>query len=217
MKTIIALESPWSVLKKGSLSTLPMIYTLSSLTGCIYYSAKFYNKSSFDLVLKDLWRAKKGLVYLYIASHATESRIQTMYDEARDINIDTIINTIKKNTGSNLNGIFFGCCSIGNGLSDKIVSLNESGIKAQWIFGYKNEVDWWKGTLVDMNILYNIISSRYPKSIKHIISAVAKGINTFSEELTIYKKNKLYKNFILLVKKRDGYIDATDDVKKELG
>lgn len=216
MNTIIALECPWTPLKEGAQTTLPMIDTLSRcINKCNYYSSIFYNRDSFRLALKNIYGASVGNVYLYIASHASSGRIDT-YDGSRAININTLIKDINEITDTKLKGVVFGCCSIGNALKKKINRLN---LNAKWIYGYKSEVDWWIGTIVDMNIIYNAVSCE-EMSCRRIKESIADGLRLFSKETYIFNHNKeekkLYENFVILVHKKNGYKDVTDDVKRQI-
>lgn len=150
---ILILEAPWELNEtdQNTVSVLPFFEGLERLCGNFdLYHSHFYESKSFEMALDNLTRVKYENTYVYIACHGRGKRLHKM-------NLRNALDKVNQKAQShNIVGVVVGACLVGN--NTDIFSEFMKGSSITWKFGYKCAVNWFHGTMIDLNVFRELLT-----------------------------------------------------------
>ncbi|MGI2056477.1 hypothetical protein ACRN9T_04690 [Shewanella baltica] len=154
---ILILEAPWELSEsdQNTVSVLPFFQGLERLRGNFdLFHSHFYEAKSFKMALDNLTRVQYERCYVYIACHGDGKRLH-------HINLANALKIIQtKAKQNNILGVVIGSCLVGNNTDILGESMTNSPIV--WKFGYRCEVNWLDGTLMDLEVFDALLKAREP-------------------------------------------------------
>lgn len=179
---LIILERPWGLSDNDQnvSSVLPFFQGLERLNGNFdLYHSNFYEKNSFVMALDELTQMDYDNYFVYIACHGSGLRLQNM-------NLTTALNAIySKSQSRNIVGVILGSCLVGNNISHLEVYSESSSIT--WKIGYKCNVDWLEGTLLDLKLFTHmmLLEEGYLYDKEEIINTLKSALYTYDPRASI--------------------------------
>ncbi|MEH6595711.1 MAG: hypothetical protein V7736_09220 [Colwellia polaris] len=179
---LIILEKPWGahISKNNQASVLPFFKGLESIDGSFdtYYS-NFYETKSFEQALDALTESNYKQYYIYVACHGEGLRLD-------GLNLETVMRLIdQKAQEKNIVGVLYGSCLVGNNIGHFEAYTQASSIC--WKIGYKCSVNWLDGTLLDVNLLSNLIglTDKRLHQEDYILNSIKSALSTYKSDCSI--------------------------------
>lgn len=145
-----------------------------------YHYEMFNTDDSLRDVLGRVGR-DRGVRNVYFAAHGDEKSLYGAGDNrvSRTVIANTL-DSLASDSGSELDGLYFGCCHIGNEetVGFLLRPLRSKRIRVKWVAGYERSVHWISAAAVDLwfwNEYYRFQSSTpVHKRIHHLARRIAK-------------------------------------------
>ena len=157
-KTVVVLEHIWDdrpLALNKDVSVLPYIDGVCRLSDYELFYGKYVGGVGFDEWIerfKTILDYKDRRIILYLAGHGSNRSLGGK-------NIKTLLETVWKAANYlNIEGCILGGCFVGQNIDEIKRSMTASNLT--WVVGYKHAVDWLPSTLLDINIISTMLSSR---------------------------------------------------------
>lgn len=157
-RTVVVLEHTWNddpTPHNKDLSVLPYIDGICRLNNYELFYGRYIDGDGFNKWIerfRKILQAGDRRIILYLAGHGSSrtlggknlnTLLGQVWDAANDLNIE---------------GCILGGCFVGQNIGSIKVWMTESNLT--WMIGYNHAVDWLPSTLMDMNIISNVLACR---------------------------------------------------------
>ncbi len=152
---LLVLESLWDNKLGSKTSVKPFFDGLCEHCGIKYVYHTFYDEEDMSYFIK---KSKIHCKNFYIAAHGSRNYLHSINN--KKIGRESVQDIFKNSRGK---GIFFGSCKFVNEENAEAI-LDYT--KADWIAGYKRDVDWFDSTIIDLAYWHYYFKGAENKRIK---------------------------------------------------